>query len=211
LELRATRSGLVSSIAAPEVGTDADAPRFNGTFSIVVDHSVAGFRRLPTLYLGAAQLFADRDLDEVLKRTEAIVRSTVEAAQRATFLLTPCRVGVRTGLYGRDVFNRSIFRIKLERLGVEFATDPYVTLEEDGTFTSAEWGRVEPSFVILNGAGATPEEVITSEGALLTLNLATFRLGPLAAGELAALTRSVAGVRSVAAIEPAAVAAALTG
>ncbi|MGH2806106.1 MAG: hypothetical protein ACRDKT_02400 [Actinomycetota bacterium] len=190
--------------------TDPGAPRFTGTFSVVVDHSDAGFRRLPTLYLGSAQLFADRSVDTVVDKTAAIVASTIEAPRRATFLLTPCRVADRVGLYGRDVFNRSIFRIKLEREGVEFATDPYVVLDEDGSFLSTDWGRIRPAFVVLNGAGETPDDVIRSEGALLAFSLATFRIGRFGAADLTALTRAVAGIGSVAALEPAAVVRALS-
>jgi hypothetical protein len=193
---------LLSTIDLPQIATSPAATRYRGTFSLIIDHSVAGFRRLPTLYLGKAQIFAERDSATIIERASAVIDATVEGARRSTFLLTPCRIDGRQGLYGRDVFNRSLFRIKLARLGMEFASNPFVVLEPNGTFESAEWGPIEPTFVILDGGGDTPEDVFTTEGALLVFTLATFRLGPLGPDDLAALKRVGANLRALASDEP---------
>lgn len=210
LELRCTRRGVLERASAAERPTSPDAIRRGGVFSLVFEESSAIIRRLPSVYLGRFQIYSDREAGRVVQQTGRLVETILGAYKRPTYALRPCEVGGRRGLYARDLNNRSAYRLKLERLNVTFASDPWVTLNGDGAFLSRSWGPVDPTFVILGTGGGIGDQVVTARGAWLITLVTTYRLGQISALELHHLARALNGVEGVGAADPADVIAALT-
>jgi len=103
-----------------------------------------------------------------------------------SYVLAPCEYKGTRGLYGKDVFNRSSLRRRLERGGLRFSGDPFVTIE-DGRVRSNRWGDFDPSFVILPDLPVDGEAVTRPRGAWLVFELSTFHLGRTDARTLAGL------------------------
>lgn len=209
LELRCTRRGVLKRAPAAERHTSPDAVRRAGVFSLVFEERSAIIRRLPSVYLGRFQIYSDREPDRVVQQTGRLVETVLGAYKRSTYALRPCEVGGRPGLYARDLNNRSAYRLKLERLSVTFASDPWVTLSGEGAFLSRSWGPVDPTFVILGTGGGIGDQVVTARGAWLITLMTTYRLGQISAPELRRLARALHGVEGIGAADPAAVIAAL--
>lgn len=189
---------MLGGIESVGVETPADAPTFPGVFTVVGDDGSARVRRLPGFYFGRAQLFAHRDRDVVVDALRRMVAGAVASRTRPTYLLHACEIDGRVGLYGRDPFNRAPFRAGLQRAGMNFAPDSFVTFSDTGGFHSSDWGHFTPDFVILGGWGADESEVVVSEGAMLLFTLTTFRLGPPTPSELHALAGLIGSIRAVA-------------
>ena len=183
--------------------TGADGPRFEGVFNVVTQPEATGkrgARKLPTLFFGRAPVFVDRSVDKVATRLVRAVELATEAWRRPTYLLQPCVLDGRPGLYARDLLNRSAFRARLRRLGVEFTEDPFVTFTDTDRFNCRDWGDFEPSFVITPGyEPEDPDEIMESTDALLAFRLATFRMGAIEPQELKRLVRVCTGLDSASA------------
>ena len=192
----------------------ADSPRYEGIFNLVANvddrDQRKGPRRLPTLYFGKAPVFVDRSVDVVAEKLVRVAEIATVAWRQPTYLLQPCALGNRVGLYGRDLLNRSSYRSKLRRLGVEFPDDPFVTFSDDGRFKCRDWGSLEPSFVIARGSDEDPDKVLEATDALLAFRLATYRMGPINPSELKRLVGVCNGLESAAARNPEAVVAKLS-
>lgn len=196
MEARSTVAGVLSGelFGEPAPGDE----RFEGILSLVVGEPFDGVKPLPKLHFGRREVFADRSLENVTQRLERIGRSIVQASERPTYMLQPCRYGDQMGLYAKDFFNRSKFRFELRREGFSFADDPFVRLAGDGMLECDDWGRYEPRFVIYN-AGANPPEPQISRGRMVFI-LTTFKLGsptPWDVIQLQNVTRSSIAVPGV--------------
>ena len=196
---------------------DADSPRFEGVFNVVTEaaarsNELRAPRKLPTLFFGRAPIFADHSLDKVATRLNRVAEIAHQAWERPTYLLQACALDDRVGLYSRDLMNRSAFRTRLRRLGVEFAEDPFVTFTESSRFKCRDWGEFEASFVITAGYDNNdPDLIIESTHALLAFQLTTFRMGSIGPKELRRLVAACHGVQSAAAKNPEAVMSRLSG
>lgn len=169
----------------------------------------APVRKLPALYFGPAQVFADRSETEVVQRLVDMVRSVAAAPTQPTYLISACRYAGRDGLYTRDLFNRSAYRSKLSRHGMRFADDPFVRFDESGSLRTRDWGPIAPTFVVTGPPDQEHSGAIRTSGAMLTFLLAEHRLGPLTAPELNALTAALSDAVGLGADDPDAIRAAL--
>lgn len=181
-------------------------------FSIVIDtvdltaDPAKKARKLPTLYLGNAAVFADRSIDAVCERLNLLVVAIVRSHERPTYCFHPIRFDDRFGLYGRDLFNRSIYRKRLERLGVTFSADPYPRLTEHGAFECDDWGEISPEVVVLAADDVEhPERVVRTGGALLPFSFLTMRFGQVGPSEIRLVTSMSKRMTAVSAEDPAAV------
>lgn len=188
-----------------------DAPRQEGVLSlvVVVEGGSRGPRRLPSLYLGPGLIFADRDVGKVVDRLQQAVEMVVAGDERRTYVLHPCSLEGKHGLYGKDFFNRSGYRRRLIRTGMTFSRDPYPRFGGDGTFWCEEWGPFSPRFVILPAEGEEPSQVVEVGGALAALALASYRIGRMGPQELHDLARLSRSMRFLGAGDPEALAHAL--
>lgn len=172
-------------------------PRHEGVFSVVADPPGKKLRRLPTLYVRSAPVFADRDVAAVvesLHRTIEVVRS---AQTRPTYALQACRLDGKTGLYGADVYNRSAFRRRLARFGMDFSEDPYVELGPNHRFRSQDWGDFDPRFFIVGVGTPEQEAVVEMPGAMVLVLLSNSRFGELTPAELHVLAGIFSSLRGV--------------
>lgn len=178
----------MDALGLETVSPPEDAERAEGMFNLVVDDSNAKVRHLPTFYVRFFQFFAHREVDAVLERLRRLLQEVPAREDGAPYLLQPCRLGDRIGLYARDYFNRSRKRRELARLGMEFADEQWVVLTRDGRFRCESWGEFTPSFVILGVSSADLEKVTTRPPAEVILTLAQQRLHNLSVEELKLLT-----------------------
>jgi hypothetical protein len=168
------------------------ARRHEAIFSVVVDESEARTRALPTLFHGRTQVFADRSVEAIRPRIERTLEVIEAQDAEAAYIANAIRIGDRYGLYTRDSFNRSSFRVHLKRLGVEFADDPYVVLNPDGTFRCRDWGHFAPEFMVAGGPYKGDEETVEDRrGGLAPFMFGVLRIGQITAPELALLSRFV--------------------
>lgn len=200
-EVRSNSAAALEGIELPKGWADEDAFRSEGALSLVVDEGPAQVHKLPSIYFGQAQVFADRDLEVVRRELVERTQITIASFTEALYALVPCRYRGKVGLYGRDFFNRATFRRRLERLGVEFAPDSHVTLREEG-FVSSTWGPIQPSFVVLALHVEDPAGVENTSGGFLVFGIAGFRLGAVSQAEMGLLARILRGVKSFSAQDP---------
>ena len=174
------------------------ATKLEGVLSLVVPEPgttrPAKGRRLPTLYLGKAPIFAQRELSALERDLELTLQAILESRTQPIYWLQACRIDGHTCLYGGDGYNRSAYRRKLARLGMEFAEEPYVRLTERGTFSCSDWGELDPSVIILKVSGGKPKAIVETSGAILLGLLSQARLGALGATELSRLNRACSAV-----------------
>ncbi len=197
VEIRSTAAGSLDSGAlAPRA--PRKATKHEGVLSLVVPEPgttrPAKGRRLPTLYLGKAPIFAQRELPTLERDLELTLQAILESRKQPIYWLHACRIDGHTCLYGGDTYNRSAYRRKLARSGMEFSCDPYVRLTERGTFACSDWGELTPGVVILKVSGGEPEEIVEVSGAILLGILSQARLGALSAPELRHLVRACTAV-----------------
>jgi hypothetical protein len=190
----------------------ADSPRYGGVFNVVTESGAdrSKARRLPTLFFGRAPIFVDRSIEKLAERLVDLVEIAAEAWRRPTYLLQPCKLADRRGLYARDLLNRSSFRARLRRLGTQFTEDPWVTFTEANRFNCRDWGDFEPSFVVTSGADDDSDKIMESSSAFLASQLTTFRMGAIGTAELDRLVSVCEGLQSAAADNPEAVVALLS-
>lgn len=160
-------------------------------------------RRLPSLYFGRAQVFAHRDVTEVMRRLSRYASAVAQLPSKPTYLVQACEIDSKRGIYARDLFNRNPFRRKLSRHGLAFADSPVVTTGPSG-FECTDWGPFDPQFALVY----TPEEsaVVPVSGARLAASLATFHLGGLQPAEFARLVAACRDVPAFGGHDPGAVA-----
>jgi hypothetical protein len=164
----------------------------NGVFNIVIDESGGRTRALPMLYHGRAQIFADRDIRALGRRIERALEAIAAQETEAAYMANAVRIGDAYGLYTRDTFNRESFRIQMRRLGVEFADDPYVVLNPDGSFRCRDWGDFAPTFLVAGGPYGADEDVVENRrGGLAPFMFGVLRIGRITAPELVHLGRFV--------------------
>ena len=180
-----------------------DAETIEASFSIVVEEPGKKKRRLPSLYVGTYQVFAHRDVVEVLKRFLRTVDAVTAAVSEPIYAAHPCEIAGVWGLYGRDFFSRDPFRRKLVRRGASFAADPYVRLLADGGFESSDWGRFDPRFIVMpNRDHENESAVVRVGGALLLFNALVLRLGRAQPDELYLLRRVLDGMSGLGSVDP---------
>lgn len=181
-----------------------------GAFSVVLDTSNDKRRRLPALYVGTVQVFADREIGRVAERLLEAVAALLTSSSRPLYALQGVEIAGRKGLYGRDFFNRAPFRRKLARQGATFSSSGHIELLPSGEVEVPDWGLIDPTFVILDNPADDPEEVTEIRGAFLRFILGSFRIGKLDPRELTALAAMSEGVQAVGAGDAAALVSYLT-
>lgn len=192
MEIRSTAPGVLDSLGYKQLNPPADATRYEAIFSIVVDDPQRKTRALPSLYHGKAQVFAHRDIAPLGARMKRALEVIAAADTDAAYLATACRIGESCGIYTRDIFNRSSFRLHMTRLGAEFAEDPYVTLMPSGAFRCQDWGEFDAQFMIAGGPFPTDEDAVDDRsGGLAPFMFGILRAGQIRPSELALLGKFV--------------------
>ncbi len=203
--------GLLDDLPTPTADPPNGAVRHEGVFSLVVDDSGDRVRSLPSAYFGAAQIFADRDVAKVKQVLTRSVRVALEADKVPSYLITACRLGNKFGLYTKDIFNRSVFRRRVSRAGLDFADDPFVEMTPDGRFRCEGGDVFHPAFVLVNKlatVGASPSGVLAhsddnvNRGGFLTFLFGILRVGTVRPDELRALGRMIPTLEVVSEADP---------
>jgi hypothetical protein len=204
--------GLLGQLSTPVGKPKRRDRQHEGMFSLVIDtmdltgDPAKKARKLPALYMGNAAVFADRSIDAVCARANKLVEAMVRSHERPTYCFHPIHFDDRFGLYGRDLFNRSVYRRRLERLGVTFSADPYPRLTERGAFECDDWGEISPEVVMLAADDADhPERIVQTGGALLPFSFLTMRFGPVHPSEIRLVTSVSKRMTAVSAQDPAAI------
>ena len=128
---------------------------------------------------------------EELIRDIEIVKT---AGKRATYFLRACKVGDRLGLYFRDYLNRSSYRAKLQRRGMEFSDSSFIRWAGEGRFQDDTLGTFAPDFLITQAIDPDSDTLVRLGKGMVAYWLGTLRLGPiepLEFSQLAALTRTL--------------------
>jgi hypothetical protein len=204
LEVRSTVPDVLATLpfdfeAVPE---DTEANTMSGYLSFVGGSDERrGVRRLPSVYLLAGQLFADRDVQLVKARLILQVEIARTARRRSLYLAHACEFHGLKGLYIRDQFNRSAYRNRLRRRGVVFADDPIAEFR-DGEFSVQDWGSFRPSFVI--GGGETDDDgaVQRYEGLRAAFAMTAVRLGMPSTREVIEIQAALASAPMLATSDP---------
>ena len=209
VEIRSTAPGSLDSAPLAMRAPGRKATKHEGVLSLVVPEPGTARppkgRRLPTLYLGRAPIFAQRELSALERDLELTLQAILESRRQPIYWLHACRIDGCTFLYGGDTYNRSAYRRRLARRGVEFAEEPYVRLTERGTFSCPSWGELRLDFVILGTSGGEPREIVEVSGALLLGILSPSRLGALTSSELRHLVRAAKTMRGASALDAGAI------
>jgi hypothetical protein len=191
--VRSTVEVGLDALELPHVPTASDAPRAEGILSLVV-RSSHRLRGLPVFYLDNLPLIGDNDLSAIVGRIPAIAARIVSAESEPTYLAYECEYRGHRGLYVRDTYTRSAFRLRLRRAGLTVSDDPFVVLGSDG-FAGADGESFRPAFLIIGAEEGDEETVVT--GAILPFSLVALRLGKIAPSELRTLTQVLSGVPAV--------------
>jgi len=200
IEVRSTRAGVLDDLAVEELATHDAAPRAEGVVSLVADRPSAS-RAIPMVYLDRMPLFGSRDLAEATDRLERIAAAVLGARATPTYVAQSCALEHRRGLYLRETHNRGTFRMRLQRLGVEFEGEQFVSLRHDASFGTAS-GVLSPDFLIIGADGDNGEEAVSPSSAQMIFVMAGLRLGPLTPSELATLTAALRNAAVVGAADP---------
>jgi hypothetical protein len=202
LEARTTAEGLLQGLTMAVVEPPAGATLHDGVFSLVVDPPTKRLRRLPTMYIRGAPVFAHRDVGPVIDSLHRTIEVVQSAQERPTYALQACRLDGEPGLYGADVYNRSGFRNRLGRLGMNFSNDPYVSLSPEGKMQCTDWGNFEPRFFIIGVGTPQRETIVEMTGAMALVLMSNSRFGQLDRAELHALAGLFSSVRGVGCRDP---------
>ena len=200
---------MLDSLGPDARASPSGAVRHEGVLSLVVGIAGQKTRRLPTLYLRGAPLFAHRDQSMVVERMRMTIETVIESERRPAYVVQPCEVGGRRGLYARDTFSRSPYRRRLARAGMRFTEDPYVKSTEDGSFVCDDWGKFSPSFMVLGYDHEDPAELEVTTGAILPVTMIERRIGGITTAHLRSLISGLAGVEGYSAGDARVVATAL--
>jgi hypothetical protein len=200
-EVRSTSEGALDETQAPFSPFPKEAIFHNHLFTLIVDDDNKPIRKLPSLYIDRTQLFSDRDMTTIGRRLVRTVEAIEESPNGQMYGIQGCKIGGRTGLYAREVYNRSAFRIKLTRIGGEFSADPYVRLTEQATFSNRDWGEFEPDFVLLSWKN--PDSGVRRiAGAMVPFTLSGFSFGRLLPEDLARLTQACQSMQAFGTADP---------
>lgn len=183
---------------------------YEAIFSLVVDRSEGKTRQLPALYFGGARVYVDRDPARVADRVRLIYDGVMAAPTTPTYQVAACRVGDRYGLYLADFCNRTRFRQRLTRQGIEFADTPFVRFTPSGKFACDDWGEYPASFLILTGDEGDPMQLIRPARGYLVMSFVALRLGDIEPAELARLAAAIRGLDAVGAADAATLVSALS-
>jgi hypothetical protein len=205
--VRTTIPGALDGVTFPRNGAAPEAPRLEGTLSLVGANAVGQVRRLPLLYLGRAPLFGARNVTDLTRRLVQVAELLMSSYRQPTYALASCDLEGRAGLYAMDLYNRSSRRLKLQRLGLTFSDLPFIRLAPDGRCMTAEHDIFSPKFLILANR---PQGALTSPAKLLMI-LATLRLGLPAPSELNLLAELGESVQVIHGDDPARVHSELKG
>jgi hypothetical protein len=209
--VRSNVEGTLEDLDVPMGEPPDGAPRHYGTFSLVIDDSSSRIRALPSAYLGPAQIFADREVRKTKKMLTRSIGAVLTAQKTPVYLITACRIGDKIGLYTKDIFNRSVFRRRATRLGLEFAPDPFVQMTEGGHFRAEGLNEFRPDFILVNRlatVGASPSGVVAlsddnvNRGGFLTFLFGILRIGTVGVRELGTLARTIQQVPIVSEATP---------
>lgn len=197
---------LAEDLAVADKPTATDAERVEGVLSLVMPDKTQKQRRLPSVYLDKAMIFADKDFDQVSKKLQEAAHAAIRSRRVPMYKIQACRIGDRVGLYARDMHNRSPFTRRLRRAGMDFSDDIFVQLEDDGTFESQDFGRFQPEFAILNVLDADdPDRVVAPSPAEFPFLLSLFRMGKSGPSDLRALVSATKRMEAMGARNPEAV------
>lgn len=210
-EVRSTSPTILGTLPLDLAPSPGDRPTREAAFSLIVDERQTGIRRLPSFFFHSAQLYAERDLGHVLERFAQVVKRYLSSYESPFFMFNACRLDGKSGLYGRDFLNRAPFRRKLGRLGMEFADDPFVTLDSSGRFVCTDWGSFVPSFLVLGLSDPEGPSLLESHGATLLFLMTTYRVGKMTATELGALGGHARRLHALNAREPETLVEAIVG
>lgn len=209
LEVRATATGVLDGLGHDVPGAE---PSHEGVLSLVVRTDEGErLRRLPTLFLGPSPLFADRDVNEVVARAAETIGFLQRAYSELIFLATAVDIGGARGLYARDYNARSAYRRRLERLGADFASAPFVRLTPDAGFEVEGAEPFTPEFVISEGIDEPEAGVHAVSPGLLVSQVSMLRLGSMSAGDLRSLVRALGQAEGLGSSQPADLYAHLAG
>lgn len=183
------------------------AHNHESVLSLIVDESSKKVRKLPSLYFWNTLVHADRDVSNVRYVLERTVDGIARAKEVPTYRFAACRLEGKFGLWGKDFYNRSGFRLKIARRGLEIADDPFVTFHPGTGFQSDDYGQFEPEFAVL--ANHSEPDLLKTSGAKLAIILGSYRFGLSAPTELAALIDTFKGKFGYASSDPGALSQAL--
>lgn len=171
----------------------------------MVDESDERTRQLPLLYMGKSPIFAARNVPDVVERLILMIEVIRAVSKVPTYLFTACEFRGRKGLWGRDFFNRSAYRRKMEREGMRFSDHPVTYFNENRMFYSEGWDEFVPEFVILRKDLDYPEEhkeVIRTHGAALAFHVCSYRLQTVGTDELKQLMDVVQAIDGLSGRDP---------
>lgn len=207
--MRATEPGVLEGIEGRAEPPEGELSR-EGAFSLVTAMPDGRVKKLPSLYVNTTQVYAARELSAVQAKARRAVEAFKSSADVSTYMLTACEIGGRRGLFGTDFFNRSIYRLKMKRLGMTFSDDLYVMMNEDGSFYAEDRDPFVPGFVAMQKTSPPQPGVHRVTGGLLVYLLTYYRIADVTAPELARLVALSKSVDALRANEPDDLAAALT-
>lgn len=173
---------------------------------MVAEEPRPGRRRLATLYWNAAPLFASRETRAVVTMLNDVLALSSRARYARIYWLNPCEIDGRKGIYVRDLFNRSPYRMRLQRHGVRFSATPWVEFEDSDVFRSREWDVFRPEFAIVNAySDDDPSLVVAPPDAMTVFQLLSRRVGDISLGELKEMPKIVSNLSVVGSGDPGAV------
>ena len=196
LYLRTDVAGLLDRLGVE--GKDLSDPNERldaGSFSIVIGEPHGKIRKIPTLYFGNAPVFADRDVAAVGERFHVMVDAVARYRDNSIYAVNGCEFNGRRGLYCRDLFNRSTFRLRARPLGLRFADDPHVQLAQGSSFRNSDYGVFEPEFIVYQTEFS--DELTRKKGGLLLWIVSTYRLGIPPSDEVGRLGSIIGALEAV--------------
>ena len=208
--MRATAPGLLGDVPGQPQPPD-DALRREGAFSLIAGTADGRVKKFPSLYVNNIQVYAARDLEAVRTKLGRAVEAFTSSARVPTYMMTACEIGGRRGLFGTDFFNRSIYRLKMKRLGMTFSDDLFVMMGEDGSFHARDRDPFVPEFVTLPKTSPPQPGVTRVAGGYLVYQLTYYRIADISAPELSRVVRLAKEIEALRASEPDDLVEALTG
>jgi hypothetical protein len=198
IELRSTAPNVLEDFEGFVPEPPADAEKEEGLFSIVIKDQSTKVRQLPSLYFGSSLISSEREVERLQRDLGKILGFVRNAENVPTFMMQACKYDNRIGLYSRDLCRRTSLRVRLQRLGLAFSNDPWVTLTPEGNFQTTDWGRFRPEFQIAFSAKGEDDPLEEVKGARVSFLMATYRLGLIPATELHHLVNLVTSIRTFA-------------